>query len=221
MTGARSPSRRHSPSPHWWLSWCCAWAGSARWVCRSVASTRRGKPPDWQRAVQVTKRRSPPVASDRQVRWCMSGATAVWWWRGSAPPRCCRGSRCRPKRPRCPNPESGERGSATLLAAAMIATVIAFAAGGAYLGAAVTARHRAQATADLAAVGAAGAVVSGPAAACAEADRIAVRMRAVLGDCRIVGLDVVLDVSVPVRLGRWGIGPARATARAGPVDAVG
>lgn len=102
----------------------------------------------------------------------------------------------------------------------MIATVIAFAAGGAYLGAAVTARHRAQAAADLAALGAAGAVVSGPAAACAQADRIAVRMRAVLGDCRIDGLDVVLDVSVPVHLGRWGVGPARAAARAGPVDAV-
>lgn len=102
----------------------------------------------------------------------------------------------------------------------MIAVVIAFAAGGAYLGAAVTARHRAQAAADLAALGAAGAVVSGPVAACAQAADIAARMRSVLGDCRIDGLDVVLEVSVPVRLGRWGIGPARATARAGPVHAV-
>ncbi|OBF42528.1 helicase [Mycolicibacterium peregrinum] len=105
-----------------------------------------------------------------------------------------------------------------MLAAAMIAMVIAFAAGGAYLGAAVTARHRAQAAADLAALGAAGAVVSGPDAACAQATQIAVRLRSDLGACRIDGLDVVLEVSVPVRLGRWGVGLARAAARAGPVD---
>ncbi|MCV7069052.1 helicase, partial [Mycolicibacterium farcinogenes] len=36
--------------------------------------------------------------------------------------------------------------------------------------------------------------------------------------CRIDGLDVVLEVAVPVRLGRWGAGPAKASARAGPVD---
>lgn len=103
----------------------------------------------------------------------------------------------------------------------MIAMLIAFAAGGAYLGAAVTARHRAQTAADLAAVGAAGAVVSGPDAACRQANQIAARMRSIVGSCRIDGLDVVLEVSVPVRLGRWGVGPARAAARAGPVDAAG
>ncbi|MGV0804667.1 Rv3654c family TadE-like protein [Mycolicibacterium setense] len=132
--------------------------------------------------------------------------------------RCCRGSRCPPRRSRLPNPASGERGSATPLAAAMIAMLIAFAAGGAYLGAAATARHRAQGAADLAAVGAAGAVVSGPDAACRQAGQIAARMRSVVAECRIEGLDVVLEVSVPVRLGRWGVGPARAVARAGPVD---
>ena len=100
----------------------------------------------------------------------------------------------------------------------MIAMVIVFAAGGAYLGAAVTARHRAQAAADLAALGAAGSVVSGPDAACQQATQIAARMRSVLDGCRVDGLDVVLEVSVPVRLGRWGVGPARASARAGPVE---
>lgn len=100
----------------------------------------------------------------------------------------------------------------------MIAMLIAFATGGAYLGAAVTARHRAQSAADLAALGGAGTVVSGPDAACAQATRIAARMGSVLDACRIDGLDVVLEVSVPVRLGRWAAGPARAAARAGPVD---
>nr|WP_230983403.1 Rv3654c family TadE-like protein [Mycolicibacterium senegalense] len=104
-----------------------------------------------------------------------------------------------------------------MVAAAMIAMLIVFAAGAAYLGAAVSARHRAQAAADLAAVGAAAAVVSGPDAACRQATEIAVRMRSVLGDCRIDELDVVLEVATPVRLGRWGVGPARAAARAGPV----
>ncbi|WP_328287102.1 Rv3654c family TadE-like protein [Mycolicibacterium neworleansense] len=156
----------------------------------------------------------------RRVRSCTSVRTAVWWSRGSAPPRYYRGSRYPPRRQRPPNPASGERGSATLLSAAMIAMLIAFAAGGAYLGAAVTARHRAQAAADLAALGAAGAVVSGPDAACRQATQIAARMRSVIADCRVDGLDVVLEVATPVRLGRWGVGPARAVARAGPVDFV-
>ncbi len=102
----------------------------------------------------------------------------------------------------------------------MIAMVIVFAAGGAYLGAAVTARHRAQAAADLAALSAAGAVVSGPDSACRQATEVAARMRSLVAGCRIEGLDVVLEVAVPVRLGRWGVGPARAAARAGPVDVV-
>lgn len=103
----------------------------------------------------------------------------------------------------------------------MVAVIIVFAAAGAYLGAAVIARHRAQAAADLAALGAAGAVASGPEAACAQATQIATRMRSVVAGCRIDGLDVVLEVAVPVRLGRWGAGPAKASARAGPVDCRG
>ncbi|TMS55854.1 helicase [Mycobacterium sp. DBP42] len=148
----------------------------------------------------------------------MSAGTAIWWWPGSAQARCCRDSRCPPRRQRFPSPASGERGSATVPAAAMVAMLIAFATGAAYLGAAVTARHRAQAAADLAALGAAGAVVSGPDAACRQATEIAARMRSVVASCRIEGLDVVLEVTVPVHLGRWGAGPARASARAGPVD---
>ncbi|WP_238390907.1 MULTISPECIES: Rv3654c family TadE-like protein [unclassified Mycolicibacterium] len=103
----------------------------------------------------------------------------------------------------------------------MIAMVIVFAGAGAYLGAAVTARHRAQSAADLAALGAAGAVVSGPDAACVRAAQIVAQMRSVVTGCRIEGLDVVLEVSMPVRLGRWGVGPARAAARAGPAAVAG
>ncbi|MGV0744209.1 Rv3654c family TadE-like protein [Mycolicibacterium sp. XJ870] len=113
---------------------------------------------------------------------------------------------------------SGDRGSASLLAAAMIAILLIFTACAAYLGAAVIARHRAQAAADLAALGAAGAVASGPDGACAQATRIASAMRASVTACRIDGLDVVLDVQVAVDLGRWGVGPAKAAARAGPAE---
>ena len=211
MTGARSPSRPPSRPHRWWQSWCCVWAASARWACRSAVSTPRAKLPVWRPAARVRRQRRPLAGSLRPARWCTSGRTAAWWWPGSVRPRRCRGSRCPPRRQQSPNLAPGERGSATPLAAA----------GGAYLGAAVTARHRAQAAADLAALGAAGAVVSGPDAACRQATQVAARMRAVLADCRIDGLDVVLEVSVPVRLGRWGVGPARAVARAGPVDFAG
>ncbi|MHC9295615.1 Rv3654c family TadE-like protein [Mycobacterium sp. LTG2003] len=90
--------------------------------------------------------------------------------------------------------------------------------GAAYLGAAVIARHRAQAAADLAALAAAGAVVGGPEMACGRAAEIASAMRTTVTACRLDGLDVVLDVEVMVTLGRFGAGSARAVTRAGPVE---
>lgn len=100
----------------------------------------------------------------------------------------------------------------------MIAILLAFTGGAAYLGSAVIARHRAQAAADLAALAAAGAVVSGPDAACARAKQVASAMGTTVGACRVEGLDVVLDVQRTVNLGRWAVGPARAAARAGPAE---
>lgn len=103
-----------------------------------------------------------------------------------------------------------------MLAAAMIGVLVTFAVAGACLGAAVTARHRAQAAADLGALAAAGALAAGPQAACAKADSVASAMRTTVAQCRVDDLDVVLTVYAEVRLGRWGIGPASAAARAGP-----
>lgn len=103
----------------------------------------------------------------------------------------------------------------------MIALLVAIAVGGGYLGAAVVARHRAQAAADLAALAAAGAIGAGADAACAQAAAIAAVMHSTVADCRVDGLDVVLDVRAVVNLGRWGVGPARAAARAGPVRTSG
>jgi secretion/DNA translocation related TadE-like protein len=105
------------------------------------------------------------------------------------------------------------------VAVAMMAVLIAVTVGGLYLGAAVIARHRAQAAADLASLAAAGRLANGTEAACAHADVVARSMHTTVTRCVVDELDVVITVDAPVTLGFWG--PARAAARAGPVDAVG
>ncbi|WP_260765382.1 Rv3654c family TadE-like protein [Mycobacterium sp. SMC-4] len=98
----------------------------------------------------------------------------------------------------------------------MIVAVLAVAAAGAHLGSAAIARHRAQAAADLAAFSAAVRLTAGPDAACATAQTVTEAVGADLSVCRIEGLDVTVQVSVPVHL-PWSVGPARAVARAGPL----
>jgi secretion/DNA translocation related TadE-like protein len=112
-----------------------------------------------------------------------------------------------------------ERGSATLLAAAMIAVLVAASLGGVAVGSAVIARNRAQSVADLSALAAAGRLALGEDAACASAAAIAQRMDASIASCVVEDLDVVVNVNVAAELGRWGVGTAHAVARAGPVEA--
>lgn len=100
----------------------------------------------------------------------------------------------------------------------MIAVLLALTAGGGYVGAAVVARHRAQAAADLAALGAAVRLAAGSAAACGQAAAVAHAMRSAVIDCTVDGLDVVVTVEVSVALGAFGVHPARAIARAGPAE---
>jgi secretion/DNA translocation related TadE-like protein len=102
----------------------------------------------------------------------------------------------------------------------MVAVLLAVTAGGICLGSAVVGRHRAQAAADLAAVAAAARLTAGAGAACVRAAQMVRRMGADQVDCRVDKLDVVVTVEVPVAFGRWELGPARAEARAGPVDPV-
>lgn len=112
---------------------------------------------------------------------------------------------------------SGERGSATVWVVALAGLLAALGTAGVLVGAAVVARHRATAAADLAALaGAARAVVADP-AACSVATRIAAVNGAELEECA-VGPDAVVDVRVrvPVRLGPLGTSHAHARARAGP-----
>jgi secretion/DNA translocation related TadE-like protein len=102
----------------------------------------------------------------------------------------------------------------TVVAAAMVVVLLTVTGGVAHLGAAVVARHRAQAAADLAALAAAARVPAGAETACAQADAVARAMRAGPTRCVVDDLDVVITVEVSTAGGRWG--PARAVARAGP-----
>jgi secretion/DNA translocation related TadE-like protein len=101
-----------------------------------------------------------------------------------------------------------------VVAAAMVVVLLTVTGGVAYLGAAVVARHRAQAAADLAALAAAARVPAGAETACAQADAIARAMRAHTAGCLLDDLDVVITIEMSTAGGRWGT--ARAAARAGP-----
>jgi secretion/DNA translocation related TadE-like protein len=94
----------------------------------------------------------------------------------------------------------------------MVAVLLTVTVGGFYLGSAVIARHRAQAAADLAALAAAARLPEGTQAACGQALQIANAMRVGVADCNVDELDVVITIQA---------GPARAAARAGPVDGPG
>lgn len=112
---------------------------------------------------------------------------------------------------------TGDRGSATVVAAAMVVLLLSITGAAAYLGSAVVGRHRAQAAADLAAVAAAGRLPAGVRAACTQAVLVADQMAADHVDCVVDGLDVVVTVEVAIGLpGTLAGAPARAAARAGP-----
>jgi secretion/DNA translocation related TadE-like protein len=118
-----------------------------------------------------------------------------------------------------PDGSARDRGSASVwvLAAGLLAVLVASAV--ATEGAAIVARHRAQAAADLAALAAAAHGPDGPGPACDRAGVIAAANGARLVGCRVDGLDVVVVAEV-VPAGAAGLaGTARASARAGPVDA--
>jgi secretion/DNA translocation related TadE-like protein len=147
--------------------------------------------------------------------WCCDAMVASSS-RGSVRGRsCCLASRLPLRRWLRSNLDS-ECGSASVVAAAMMSVLMALTVGGALVGSAVIARHRAQAAADLAALSAAGHLVLGPDAACGSAASLTTAMSATMTTCTVAQLDVVVTVEVPVGLGRWGVHVATASARAGP-----
>jgi secretion/DNA translocation related TadE-like protein len=105
-----------------------------------------------------------------------------------------------------------------VLAAVMITSLVVLGVACVYVGSAVIARHRAQAAADLAALAGAGGIALGAGAACAQATAVAHAMRTTVASCTVDRLDVVVTVAVPVSLGRFGAGSARAVAKAGPAN---
>lgn len=110
----------------------------------------------------------------------------------------------------------GERGSASMVAAAMCAVLLAVTVGAAQIGASVVGRHRAQAAADLAALAGAATVPAGIAQACARASAIAQRMATAAVGCSVDDLDLTVTVEARVSLRLFRTAHARAVARAGP-----
>jgi secretion/DNA translocation related TadE-like protein len=110
---------------------------------------------------------------------------------------------------------------ATVVAIGLGAVLSAAALVGVVVGGVVTARHRAGAAADFAAIAAAEHAYDGSAAACRAAAAIAAADAADLDSCRVV--DGIAEVRVSVRVsGPFArLGPARATARAGPASSNG
>jgi secretion/DNA translocation related TadE-like protein len=98
----------------------------------------------------------------------------------------------------------------------MMAVLLAITMGAVCVGSAVIARHRAQASADLAALAAAARLAEGAEQACTRASTLARVMHTSVSQCTVEELDVVVIVEAPVSFGRIGVGSARAAARAGP-----
>jgi secretion/DNA translocation related TadE-like protein len=108
-------------------------------------------------------------------------------------------------------------GAATVWAAGGIAVLMGALLIAMHLASAVSARHQAEAAADLAALAAAGIAVHGTDAACARAGEIAGAMGGTVAGCGLSGWDTLVEVQVSVPLALPGTDPARARARAGPV----
>ncbi|HEV7656135.1 MAG TPA: Rv3654c family TadE-like protein [Mycobacteriales bacterium] len=111
-----------------------------------------------------------------------------------------------------------DRGSVTIWAAALAGLIWLSCSAAVLYGSAVVGRHRVETAADLAALAAAVRVPDGTSRACRAATSIAGRNGAVLQVCRVVGDDVEVVVSRPIRLGGLGVREATARARAGPME---
>ena len=212
--------RRRLRSLRWSSCSSCAFRGSPRCRCRCVASMRHVRPPASPRVVTTVRLLLLRNALRPMGRPYSCGATGSRSSRRSRRGRrCCRASPSQRRPSPRPSLLRAERGSATLVAVAMMAVLMALTVGGVYVGSAVIARHRAQAAADLAALAAAAQLADGSGAACMHALSLTRAMHTALTQCAVDDLDVVVTVDASVALGRLGVGPARATARAGPVEA--
>ena len=144
--------KRRSVSPFWSRYSCCAWPASQRCRCRFAVSTRPARRPGWPRVVTSDRPLRRPAGSRPAAPLSGCAGTADSSSRRSLPGRTCYPC-CTSGRPECRRSNlRDERGSATVVAAAMVVVLLSVTGGCACLGAAVVARHRAQAAADLAAL---------------------------------------------------------------------
>ncbi|HKD97003.1 MAG TPA: Rv3654c family TadE-like protein [Micromonosporaceae bacterium] len=114
-----------------------------------------------------------------------------------------------------------DQGSATVWVLSACVLVVSIGLACVVAVAAVVGRHRAQAAADLAALAGARYAALGEAAACAAAGAVVDANGARVTACRLDGLDLVVSVAVEVPGAPAALGPARATARAGPAGIPG
>jgi secretion/DNA translocation related TadE-like protein len=119
---------------------------------------------------------------------------------------------------RCPRTPGRDRGTATLWAVGGIAVLCLLAMLVATYGAVVQTRHRADAASDLAALAGASYAPDGQAIACGKARWVAADMRVRVTSCRLVGWDVLVEVSAVLPDGFTHFGPVTARSRAGPAD---
>ncbi|MDT4987351.1 MAG: hypothetical protein QOI74_1445 [Micromonosporaceae bacterium] len=120
-----------------------------------------------------------------------------------------------------PTRRRADRGSASLWMLGISLAVLTFAGAVAAAGTILVARHRAQAAADLGALGGAVLAVEGGDVACDRSRRIVEANGARLVSCQLDGFDVVVGVEVtPAAVARFA-GSVRAWARAGPSRAAG
>jgi secretion/DNA translocation related TadE-like protein len=125
-----------------------------------------------------------------------------------------RGRRRRPLLRGSDRPDRQDRGSASIWLLCAGSVVIAIGLAGALGAAAATARHRAQAAADLGGLAGARYALAGDTVACAHAGAIVEANGARMTSCHLDGFDLVVVVELPVA----GLGTVHGTARAGPVD---
>jgi secretion/DNA translocation related TadE-like protein len=110
-----------------------------------------------------------------------------------------------------------ERGSGSVYVLGLMAVVVLVGITGLALGAALVARHRAAAAADLSAISAAADVIEGGGSACRKAASVAAAQGARLTSCQIAGAIATVTVQVRMAGPLSHVGSATGHARAGPV----
>lgn len=110
-----------------------------------------------------------------------------------------------------------QHGGASVIALGIALCVLLFAMVAFLTAAAIEARHRAQIGADTAALAGAMRATQGTAAACERAAQLATSNHATVSDCELSGLDITVEVTVPLPEPLQRFGPITVRSRAGPL----